>query len=240
MLGLPTLFIQQSHRSRRAFSLLELLVVISVAIVLTGLMMPAMRQLHENAHRLMCMSNLQQMGQGFAMYGHDNNDRLPYSVALRKNKQPKDLMLSKKNGIAEGWDGIGLLFYHNYCGAPECYYCPSHHGKHPIERYSDRWRRPVPGDVIYTNYHYGGDVDWSGNELKRRTLNDGHKLVLAVDGLRTSDDFNHVFGMNVLRADISVRWRDDETGIFNKLPKSESDPADGSYSKIWTDLESQN
>jgi prepilin-type N-terminal cleavage/methylation domain-containing protein len=232
-------FLQVATGRRRpqcsGFSLLELLVVISVAVVMTGLLMPAIHQVHENANRLICMSNLQQLGSGFIMYSNDNNDFLPHSAVLSK-KQPQDLMVARYKSTQDGWDGIGLLFLHDYCGSPECYYCPSHHGTHPYERYARNWYRPTPGDVVFTNYHYSGDVEWDSN--RRRRLTDGYSLVLATDGLRTTADFNHIDGMNVLRADGSVRWREDARSVFEKLPCEETETVTPEYEDIWDSIES--
>ena len=222
---------------RHAFSLLELIVVIAITVAMTGLLMPAIRQVHENAHRLICMSNMQQLGSGFIMYSNDNKDFLPFSAMLNK-QSPKDLMVARMKSNQDGWDGIGLLFLHNYCGAPECYYCPSHHGDHPFERYSRNWYRPVSGDIIFTNYHYSGDVEWDASNPRRRRITDGAGLVLATDGLRTTADFNHVEGMNVLRADGSVRWRHDVKDVLEKLPALETDPPSPEYEDIWESIES--
>lgn len=207
---------------------------------MTGLLMPAIRQVQENAHRLMCMSNMQQLGTGFIMYSNDNKDLLPYSAVL-STQTPQDLMVARFKSMQDGWDGIGLLFFHNYCGSPECYYCPSHHGNHPFERYSANWYRPTTGDVIFTNYHYSGDVEWATDKpARRRRITDGYALVLATDGLRTTADFNHVDGMNVLRADGSVRWRNDAKEVFEKLPTVETQTPSADYEGLWESIESEN
>lgn len=213
------------------------MVVISVAVVLTGLLMPAMRHMRENAHRVICMSNMQQLGQGFLLYGNDHNDLLPFSAALQKQNKPSDLMASRHSLAANQWDGLGLLYAHGYCTMAECFYCPSHHGAHPYERYADQWLNPLPNDVIFTNYHYAGHVDWVTK--RKRNMLDGHELVLATDGLRTAEDFNHIEGMNVLRADGSVRWRDDTQDILKQLPLSENEPVQEGFSTLWSEIENQ-
>jgi competence protein ComGC len=226
-------------RSSRAFSLLELLVVIAVAVMLTGLLMPAMHNLQENARRVICLSNLSQLGQGFLQYSIDYKDLLPYSAALHDDHQPQNLMMVKRPDPNGGWDGIGLLFQYHYCGAPECYYCPSHHGEHPFDRYTDVWS--MDGNyAIFSNYHYAGDIEWGpGPNQKRRNMLDGHTLVLATDGLRTAKDFNHLTGMNVLRGDGSVRWHDDNGEILQQLPKDENDLPQTSWPAIWDDVAHQ-
>lgn len=204
----------------------------AVALVLTALTMPAMRQVHENAQRVMCMANLQQMGHGFTMYGGDHADRLPHSTALGPaSATPQQLMRARRADGTAGWDGIGRLYELNYCGASECFYCPSHHGSHPAERYSKMWTQASVTVPIYTNYHYAGQLDWRNNNTRRSLLDP--TLVLATDGLRTKSDFNHLQGMNVLRADGSVRWRDDTDAIYQLLPRSEQEPTGDEYLSLW-------
>lgn len=241
----PAPWVRAPHGCRMAFSLIELLVVMSVAILLTALMMPAMQQLRENAQRVVCMSNMQQLGLAFTLYGGDHDDELPESAALKERSRPQDLMLAR-TGIADAyssrpvgadgspsqWDGLGHFYELHYCDASECFYCPSHHGRHLYERYAEKWDDVENVEPIYTNYHYAGNLQW--NDFgRRRLLTEGYKLVLLTDGLRTAEDFNHVLGMNTLRGDGSVHWCDDTSNILNVLPRGEGEPISSEYFKLW-------
>lgn len=226
---------------RHGFSLVELIVVLAVAVVLTGMLLPAMTQLRESAHRIVCSSNQRQLGQGLFMYAHDHNDDLPESQALRgPKKQPQELMRSYRpdpsNDVTRGWDGWGVLFDYRYCGAVECFYCPSHLGDHPMERYLRAWYSPLD-EPIYTNYHYSGDLDWK--EGNPRRLERGNEQALATDGLRTARDFNHGTGMNILFGDGAVRWREDTEDILRLLPDSPVLTAEeeAEYSELWKKVE---
>jgi len=199
----------------RGFNLLELIVVMAVVMLLAGLLMPSLASIREQANRMICMSNMRQVGTAIDQYATDYRYALPPSEALRDDR-PQDLTISRFGTESpHDWDGFGLLYAWGYCETAECYYCPSHHGQHFYDQYASAWRqeKSIP---IFTNYHYAGDLDWETGV--RRNYLAGEGLVLATDGLRTIDDYNHRIGMNVLAGDVSVRWREDTSQIHDALP----------------------
>lgn len=64
-------------RSRKAFTLVELLVVIGIIAVLIGVLLPALSRAREAANRTACLANVRQIATAFIMYANANKGWLP-------------------------------------------------------------------------------------------------------------------------------------------------------------------
>ena len=63
---------------RRAFTLVELLIVIGIIAVLAGLFLSTGRKAREQANATICSNNLRQLALAFTAYTQDNEDRFPH------------------------------------------------------------------------------------------------------------------------------------------------------------------
>jgi hypothetical protein len=62
--------------------LIELLVVISIIALLIAILLPALSAARDTAQQMVCLSNIRQLGIGFANYAVDHEDYLPAGHAI--------------------------------------------------------------------------------------------------------------------------------------------------------------
>ncbi len=191
------------------------LVVISILI---AILLPTLSKLHESTRRVICGSNLRQLGMGVSVFADDNRERLPKSVFLPPPRANSvvypalhrmdtvwltDEEFPDLNG--DLWDGLGLLYRDEYVTAASVFYCPSHHGNFMFDDAAQDWTRQDGGSEIIANYLYRG----TGPNGSRVLWNISASAALVTDTLRSYEDLNHEGGFNLLQAGLAVSWYDD-------------------------------
>ncbi len=84
-----------------AFTLIELLIVISILAILAAILLPVLARAKSAAQATLCINNTKQLTLAWLIYAGDHEDRLPYNLggnASRKTVAPKD-PLNWVNGI---------------------------------------------------------------------------------------------------------------------------------------------
>lgn len=129
--------------TRRAFSLIELLVVIGILALLVGLILPAVQSVRQSATRVQCMNNLRQIGKGVLGYYSSNGMLPPAGV---------------KPWVRDGW----LWNVHPYVLDDRVYHCPARRprtnlGPSPNGRMGDRVLTDYAGVVVEGDFWQGSD-----------------------------------------------------------------------------------
>lgn len=91
-------------RSRKcAFTLLELLVVISVLTLLISILFPALSAARRHAKANVCLSHLKLLGNAFAIYLNENEDRFPPYRLYRPTPSSEGVYVNGHGRIAPRW-----------------------------------------------------------------------------------------------------------------------------------------
>lgn len=136
---------------RRAFTLIEILVVVAIIALLAAILLPVLSRARESARRSSCQSNLKQIGLGLAQYTQDYDDHYP---TVLKSFESDD--------IVDTWQ-----LCMPYIKTQQVFLCPS-----------DSRPASCPNDVAclkgkkYPSYGFnvgpGGTITASANEVFQR------------------------------------------------------------------------
>lgn len=114
---------------RGCFTLIEMLVVVSVIAILAALLLPALTKARDAARRITCVSNLKQLGAGIALYADDNVEMLPMSNSASSSRSIW-LAAGSWSGTYGGnpctvtWPKCGIGLIYQYVQTPVPFYCP--------------------------------------------------------------------------------------------------------------------
>lgn len=78
------------HRAeRKAFTLIEVLVVIAIIVLIAAIVFPVFGQVKASAKRTHCISNLRQIGLSLGLYMADHDDVFPHAVDTVDKNRPE-------------------------------------------------------------------------------------------------------------------------------------------------------
>lgn len=223
---------------RGGFTLVDTLTSMAIVVTLLAIMAPFLSGARETARRVVCSSNIRQIGLGLAMYYQGNRDHFPDSVNAAKfvvvnsPGTPQAMMKLRINNFQD-WDGLGLLYSGEYLDARGVFYCPSHHGNYPQSSFTEAWNSGF-GSIV-SNYHYRGELYVPG-----ATPATVRSEALVADGMATRADFNHTVGCNVLRKDLSCVWyADTDRSLYMSLSETliPDGRADAGIPRAWNELD---
>jgi prepilin-type N-terminal cleavage/methylation domain-containing protein/prepilin-type processing-associated H-X9-DG protein len=114
------------YRPKRAFTLIELMVVIAIIGVVAAMLLPALSRAKTKAHALACFNNCRQLIAGFLMWAHDNEDRCLYSWSGEDPYGTPAWCNGWIGGLPDATDETIILQSptYKYIGSAEVFRCP--------------------------------------------------------------------------------------------------------------------
>lgn len=186
--------------ARRAFSLVELLVVIGIIAILLALLFPAFAKVREQSRRTKCLANLRSIGQALFVYANVNRDRLP-------NGNPPNVWSD-----ASAADWVMVNFAEDLRGA-RVFRCPSDRNEDdPDEIKSAIHNQSSSARISYEFYslffapEYGPTLAKMKGRAPLAWDLDGGARDPALAG--TGDENHGPRGGNVLFSDGHAEWKD--------------------------------
>jgi len=106
----------RSNQSRRAFTLVEVAVVIVVLVVIAAIFLPALAAAKRKTSKIGCVNNLKQIGLTYRLWSCDNNDKYPMEISMT-NGGTMELL-----NTADVWKTFQVMS--NELSTPKILICP--------------------------------------------------------------------------------------------------------------------
>ena len=153
------------------------MVTLSIIAVMIALLVPLLGRTREAAHRLICASNLRQIGVGLSLYGSVHSDRLPSTIFARGTQAKPHEMITLTTGVRDepderaDWDGLGWLIGDGrmFVDSPMVLFCPSHHGAHRPEAAAKRLASHNVFERIWQRIDHEGLITDDGRDVRDMT-----------------------------------------------------------------------
>ena len=169
-----------SRKPIHGFTLVELLVVISIIALLMAILMPSLQKAREQAKKITCLSGLRQLGFGCQLYATDYDDKLPPAAFSSVGWGTYKIFMG-------GWNGLGILHSEGYITDIKTFWCPSAKGSFSKKFNMDRgwvskgdYRDPLPnsnGERTLRSYQFRGNF----LEKEKQKVIASSRLAIAMD-----------------------------------------------------------
>src|SRR5262249_11846200 len=109
-------------RKAKAFTLVELLVVIGIIAVLLAILLPAITKAQMMARRTKCLSNIRELGTALRIYSIQYKDQIPIGYMDQANF---NYFVNWNNSNGTKVSMLGLLAISRLTPNPRAFYCPT-------------------------------------------------------------------------------------------------------------------
>lgn len=180
-------------RRTKGFTLVELLVVISIIAILIGIAVPTLSTVRGSAQKVSCSSNLRQLGLVFEMYIQENKDTYPQARYM-----PEPFLSSSTHpSIVDALDGYIAK------GSEEArvYHCPDDDQVYDLAGTSYEYQFSLGGKTLTEIMQRGMARRFGIDETKLVIMRDFDNGAFTLnDGSTINVPMRHI-GRNILFAD---------------------------------------
>ena len=175
----------RTRNLRRAFSLMELLVVMAILAVMMALFFPALATAKARAQRIQCISNERELNQVWTLYAQDNNDDLAANGQCVPGGDPNSKLWVQGSYFYPDINSALLYspqyaLFAPYLESSRVYHCPS-----------DVWYITVQGAQYPKLRSYGLNafMGWRGQWVNLLCLPDTYRIFLKDSQINTPSRF---------------------------------------------------
>jgi prepilin-type N-terminal cleavage/methylation domain-containing protein len=189
---------EPSANHRRGFTLVELLVVISIIALLLAILMPTLNKVRAQGHQTICLSNMRQTGLGFLLYAQDYEGAFPRVVGAPSGAEVWQLLVKR-------W-----FLYPQYINNEKVFKCPAVGMNHPCIKYREK-----QGNPPYLHYNYLLTY-FPYKRTFVRTTNIRPMIPMTWDMFFFSHQLR---GINIACFDGSAKWLRANTAVINGIKR---------------------
>ena len=216
----------------RAFTVVELLIVIAIIAILAGLLFPVFARAKRSAKQSACLNNMGQIGAAFVLYENDYDDVFPFAVDASDKWDPDIWSQSPQWQTEIAHMPLLSDALQPYVKSHEIFHCPSDTGMYYLDSHYPSVLQCSPSmyatygssylfrtEIAFrymtqTNFHLPANVNvlmdgaghWHGNARALSDQDDGQTVAYLLSAYRYNTLFGDFHAKNLTYDQLQSAW----------------------------------